>query len=63
MDHCISGRRRHGLTHSEFGPVFRAVTEKLNRLVNAREDFPESEARARSYRTVIRTPIWVIGIE
>lgn len=47
MDHCISGRRRHGLTQSEFGPVFRSVTERLTRLVESREDFPEAEALFR----------------
>ena len=39
-----SGRRRHGLQPYEFGPVFRAVTNRLIQLVEKREDFPEAEA-------------------
>lgn len=37
-------RRRHGLQPHEFGPVFRAVTNRLIQLVEKRDNFAEAEA-------------------
>ncbi len=39
-----SRRRRHGLQPHEFDPVFRGVTERLTRLLEKRENFPEAES-------------------
>lgn len=46
MDHYM-GRRRHGLYPHEFGPVFRAVKQRLLQLLEGREDFFEAEALFR----------------
>ena len=46
MDHYI-GRRRHGLYPHEFGPVFRAVKQRLLQLLEDRENFLEAEALFR----------------
>ena len=46
MDHYM-GRRRHGLYPHEFGPVFRAVKQRLFQLLKGREDFFEAEALFR----------------
>ena len=46
MDHYM-GRRRHGLYPHEFGPVFRAVKQRLLQLLEDRENFLEAEALFR----------------
>jgi len=46
MDHYM-GRRRHGLYPHEFGPVFRAVKQRLLQLLEDREDILEAEALFR----------------
>jgi len=43
MDH-YSRRRRHGLLLHEFGPVYKAVKQRLLQLLEDREDFHEAEA-------------------
>ena len=46
MDHYHT-RRRHGLYPHEFGPVFRAVNQRLLQLLEDRENFLEAEALFR----------------